>query len=108
MRGNHRIASANVDVRFIRVWVKRAADWRALVYQKTKIAETPPATRGGFVSPSGGAPVDCRRPWSREIAEDLQKLAVYSFCYVDLAADKMKNVLGSQPSIAIVIDIAEQ
>ena len=31
IRGNHRIASANVDVRFIRVWVKRAADWRALV-----------------------------------------------------------------------------
>ena len=26
MRGNHRIASANVDVRFIRVWVKRAAE----------------------------------------------------------------------------------
>jgi hypothetical protein len=62
IRGNHRIASANVDVRFIRVWAKRAADWRVLVYQETKIAETPPATRGGFGSPSGGAPVDCENP----------------------------------------------
>lgn len=62
LRGNHRIASANVDVRFIRVWVKRAGDWRVLVYQETKIAETPPSTRGGFGSPSGGAPVDCENP----------------------------------------------
>jgi ketosteroid isomerase-like protein len=62
IRGNHRIASANVDVRFIRVWAKRAADWRVLVYQETKIAETPPTTRGGFGSSSGGAPVDCENP----------------------------------------------
>lgn len=62
IRGNHRVAQAKVDVRFIRVWVKRGSEWRVLVYQETKIAETPPKTRGGFGSPSGGAPVECENP----------------------------------------------
>lgn len=61
IRGSHRIAPQNVGVRFVRVWVKRAAGWRALVYQETKIAETP-TTRAGFGSPSGGGPVDCENP----------------------------------------------
>ncbi len=62
IRGKHRWASQNVAVRFIRVWIKRSAGWRALVYQETKIAETPPMTRAGFGSPSGGAPVECDNP----------------------------------------------
>jgi ketosteroid isomerase-like protein len=62
IRGNHKITSQNVSVRFARVWVKRAKGWQALIYQETTIAEKMPATRSGFGSPSGGAPVDCENP----------------------------------------------
>lgn len=62
IRGSHRISSQNASVRFARVWVKRAEGWRALVYQETTMAEKTPATRSGFGSPSGGAPVDCENP----------------------------------------------
>ena len=60
--GTHRAGSQGAGVRFVRVWIKRPAGWIALVYQETAIAETPPANRGGFGSPSGGAPVDCDNP----------------------------------------------
>ncbi len=62
IRGSHRIPSQNVSVRFARVWVKRPKGWQALVYQETTMAEKTPATRSGFGSPSGGAPVDCDNP----------------------------------------------
>ncbi len=62
IRGNHKITSQNVSVRFARVWVKRAKGWQALIYQETTMAEKMPATRSGFGSPSGGAPVDCENP----------------------------------------------
>ena len=62
IRGSHRISSQNARVRFARVWVKRTEGWRALVYQETTMAEKTPATRSGFGSPSGGAPMDCENP----------------------------------------------
>lgn len=62
IRGNHKITSQNVSVRFARVWVKRAKGWQALIYQETTMAGKMPATRSGFGSPSGGAPVDCENP----------------------------------------------
>jgi ketosteroid isomerase-like protein len=62
IRGSHRIPSQNVSVRFARVWVRRADGWKALIYQETTMAEKTPATRSGFGSPSGGAPVDCENP----------------------------------------------
>jgi len=62
VRGAHRIPSQDLDVRFVRAWVKRPAGWRALIYQETKIAEHLPEHRQGFGSPSGGAPVDCDNP----------------------------------------------
>jgi ketosteroid isomerase-like protein len=60
--GTHQVAAGNARVRFARIWVKRAAGWRALVYQETTIAEKTPAKRAGFGSPSGGAPVECDNP----------------------------------------------
>jgi ketosteroid isomerase-like protein len=60
--GTHRIPSQNMGVRFVRAWVKRAAGWRALAYQETKIAEQMPEHRQGFGSPSGGGPVECENP----------------------------------------------
>ncbi|HYL84630.1 MAG TPA: nuclear transport factor 2 family protein [Candidatus Angelobacter sp.] len=62
LRGSHRIATQNARVRFVRVWVKRPKGWQLLIYQETTMAETTPATRSGFGSPSGGAPVDCDNP----------------------------------------------
>jgi uncharacterized protein (TIGR02246 family) len=62
LRGSHRIASQDTRVRFARVWVKRPKGWQLLIYQETTMAETMPATRSGFGSPSGGAPVDCDNP----------------------------------------------
>ncbi len=62
LRGSHRIASQNASVRFARVWVKRPKGWQLLIDQETTMAETTPATRSGFGSPSGGAPVDCDNP----------------------------------------------
>ena len=62
IRGSHKITSQDVSVRFARVWIKRAKGWQALIYQETTMAEKMPATRSGFGSPSGGAPVDCENP----------------------------------------------
>jgi len=62
IRGSHKITSQNVSVRFARVWVKRAEGWQALIYQETTMVEKMLATRSGFGSPSGGAPVDCENP----------------------------------------------
>jgi ketosteroid isomerase-like protein len=62
LRGSHRIASQNASVRFARVWVKRPKGWQLLIHQETTMAETTPATRSGFGSPNGGAPVDCDNP----------------------------------------------
>jgi len=62
IRGSHQIPSQSGSVRFARVWVKRPAGWKALIYQETTMAEKTPATRSGFGSPSGGAPVDCDNP----------------------------------------------
>jgi ketosteroid isomerase-like protein len=62
IRGSHRLASENASVRFVRVWVKRPQAWQLLVYQETNKAEKTPEKRGGFGSPSGGAPVNCDNP----------------------------------------------
>ena len=62
IRGSHRLTSQNASVRFVRVWVKRPQAWQLLVYQETNKAEKPPEKRGGFGSPSGGAPVSCDNP----------------------------------------------
>lgn len=62
IRGSHRLASENASVRFVRVWVKRPQAWQLLVYQETNKAEKTPERRGGFGSPSGGAPVNCDNP----------------------------------------------
>lgn len=62
LRGSHKTASQNASVRFARVWVKRPVGWRLLLYQETTMAETMPATRSGFGSPSGGAHVECDNP----------------------------------------------
>jgi ketosteroid isomerase-like protein len=62
IRGSHQIPSQKTAVRFARVWVKGPEGWRALIYQETTMAEKMPATRSGFGSPSGGAPVDCDNP----------------------------------------------
>ena len=60
--GIHRAGPQDIGVRFARVWIKRSLGWTALVHQETAIAEKTPATRAGFGSPSGGAPVDCDNP----------------------------------------------
>jgi ketosteroid isomerase-like protein len=60
--GNRHSGSQTAGVRFARAWIKRPAGWLALLYQETAIAEKPPATRAGFGSPGGGAPVDCDNP----------------------------------------------
>jgi len=62
IRGSHRIPAQNASVRFARVWLERPEGWKVLVYQETTLAEKTPATRSGFGSPSGGAPVDCENP----------------------------------------------
>lgn len=62
IRGIHQVNSQAASVRFARIWVRRPAGWRLFVYQETTKAETTPAVRGGFGSPSGGAPVDCENP----------------------------------------------
>jgi ketosteroid isomerase-like protein len=62
VRGSHRIPSQRAAVRFARIWVQRPSGWLALVYQETTMADQTPATRSGFGSPSGGAPVDCENP----------------------------------------------
>lgn len=82
IRGSHWIPSQKVSVRFARVWVKRSAGWRALTYQETTMAEKTPATRSGFGSPSGGAPVDCENPcksvpYKPEGAEEQEVVAMW-------------------------------
>jgi ketosteroid isomerase-like protein len=62
VRGVHRLASQDVSVRFVRVWVERPQGWRLLVYQETKKAEKTPEKRSGFGSPSDGHPVACENP----------------------------------------------
>ena len=62
IHGNHRIASQNTAVRFLRVWVKRPQAWQLLAYQETTKAEKNPEKRSGFGAPSKGMPVACENP----------------------------------------------
>ncbi len=62
IHGNHRLASQNASVRFLRVWVKRSEAWQLLVYQETTKADKNPEKRSGFGAPSNGMAVACENP----------------------------------------------
>jgi len=62
VRGAHFLPSQNVNVRFVRVWVKRPAGWQLLIYQETNKADKNPEKRAGFGAPSNGEPVNCENP----------------------------------------------
>jgi ketosteroid isomerase-like protein len=62
VRGSHFLPSQDVNVRFVRVWVKRPAAWQLLIYQETNKAEKNPEKRAGFGAPSNGEPVHCENP----------------------------------------------
>jgi len=62
IRGAHFLPSQNVNVRFVRVWVKRPAGWQLLIYQETNKADKNPEKRAGFGAPSNGEPVNCENP----------------------------------------------
>jgi len=62
VRGFHFLPSQNVNVRFVRAWVKRPAGWQLLIYQETNKADKNPEKRAGFGAPSNGEPVNCENP----------------------------------------------
>ena len=62
VRGAHFLPSPNVNVRFVRAWVKRPAGWQLLIYQETNKADKNPEKRAGFGAPSNCEPVNCENP----------------------------------------------
>jgi ketosteroid isomerase-like protein len=62
LHGSHHLPSQNVNVRFVRVWVRHPAAWQLLVYQETNKADKNPEKRAGFGAPSNGEPVNCENP----------------------------------------------
>jgi len=62
VHGSHHLPAQNVNVRFLRMWVKRPAAWQLLIYQETNKADTNPEKRSGFGAPSNGEPVNCENP----------------------------------------------
>lgn len=70
----HRIAAQNVDVRVLRVWIKRTAGWRAIVHQGNAIlpaAATPappdPPAPGGCDNPCKTLPYEPKSAAERDI-----------------------------------------
>lgn len=60
--GTHHLIADNVNVRFLRIWVKRTSGWQLLIYQETNKADKNPEKRAGFGAPSNGGPVVCDNP----------------------------------------------
>lgn len=77
--GTHRISAQNVDVRFLRVWVKRPAGWRALVHQgNTILANVPPTQQGPAVGAGGDCENPCRSiPYKPKTAAEQEIIASY-------------------------------
>jgi pimeloyl-ACP methyl ester carboxylesterase len=61
--GNRRLAAENASVRFLHIWVKRPAGWRAFVYHENTIFAAAPASAGGSAAAAPpAAPVECENP----------------------------------------------
>lgn len=60
--GRRRLAAENVSVRFLHVWVKRPAGWRAFVYHENTIFPKAAAPAAAAPAPAPSATEECENP----------------------------------------------